>query len=172
VPVVAGGRVFGLYGDAVVAFPAAGCGRPSCPATWTRAFGDVFNSLTISGADASTLFVTYTRSVPNGRAGALLRLSASTGAVQWSVTSGLSMNGLVRGGGAVWLFDEYVSPSGSVAMRILGFSATATGAAPLRTLAVPTDEYGFPMTLAVAGGTLFHQTWRQGRLVGYRVAGT
>lgn len=168
--VVAGSRVFAQDGAAtVLAFPAAGCGRATCAPLWKN---DSFwkkgaNWLTIGGADTDSLFVTY--SVNGGK---VARLSAATGAVQWQTTVGRTANGLVRAGTTVWLLNEYVSSSGAVAMRIVAFSTAATGAAPIRIIAVPQDEYGFPESLAVAGGTLFNQTWATGHLVGYRVPGT
>jgi hypothetical protein len=102
----------------------------------------------------------------------VVRLSAATGAVQWSASIGRATLGLVRGGGMIWLFNEYVDGGGGLAGRIVGFSASATGSAPGRIINLPQDEWGFPMNLSLAGGTLFHQTWVRGYLVGYRVPGT
>jgi hypothetical protein len=85
---------------------------------------------------------------------------------------GLDALGLVRGGRTVWLFNEYVRTDGSVGNRILGFSTTATGPAPLRVLNLPDNDAGFPQSLAIAGGTLFQQTWGYAHLIGYRVPGT
>jgi outer membrane protein assembly factor BamB len=166
-PVVAGGRVFVTGSGVVQALPAAGCGKATCAPSWTTPFPVLNpNTLEVAGADASTLFVTYSDGT-----GVVTRLSASTGARQWSATVGRYATGLVRGGDMVWLNNEYADASGAVAQRIVGFSATATGSVPLRTIPLTADLAGFPQTLGVAAGTLFQQV--NGRaLVGYRVAPT
>jgi hypothetical protein len=167
-PVVAAGRVFAVADGGVVASSTAGCGRSSCTATWTAPFPlDGRSAPTVSGADGDSLFV-----ASNGAGeGTITRLSAATGARQWSTSVGRFVAGLVRGGDAIWAVNEYVLPSGVVSARLVAFAATATGSAPLTTLALPADRQGFPQQLAVAAGTLFQQP--NGRpLVGYRVGAT
>lgn len=166
-PVLAGGRVFVTGNGVVRAFPAAGCGQATCAASWTAGFPGLDpNTLELGGADASTLFVTYS----NG-SGVVTRLSATTGARQWSTTVGRYATGLVRGGDTIWLNNEYVEASGAVGQRIVGFSTAATGSTPLRTIPLTSNLAGFPQTLGVAAGTLFQQL-NAGLLVGYRVAAT
>lgn len=166
-PVVAGGRVFVTGNGAVRAYSAAGCGQATCAPSWTAAFPALgLNTLEVGGADASTLFVTYS----NG-SGVVTRLSASTGARQWSATVGLYATGLVRGGDMIWFNNDHVGPSGAVDQRIVGFATTATGQTPVRTIPLTSNLAGYPQTLGVAAGTLFQQL-NAGILVGYRVAAT
>jgi outer membrane protein assembly factor BamB len=178
-PLVAGGRVYGYGNAGVEAFAATGCGKATCPPLWTASFADKHaTGLALGGADSSTVFLTYYKDLyanpdpAQRRVGVVSRLSARTGQVQWSASIGLDALGLVRGGGTVWLFNEYVRTDGSVANRILGFSTTATRSAPLRVINLPDDDAGFPQSLAIASGTLFQQTWGYAHLIGYRVPGT
>lgn len=178
-PLVAGGRVYGYSDAGVEAFATDGCGRASCAPLWRADFADEHaTGLTLGGADSSTVFLTYYKDLymnpdpAQRRVGVVSRLSARTGQVQWSASMGLDALGLVRGGRTVWLFNEYVRTDGSVGNRILGFSTTATGPAPLRVLNLPDNDAGFPQSLAIAGGTLFQQTWGYAHLIGYRVPGT
>jgi hypothetical protein len=179
-PVVAGGRVFALYGGySVRAFPAAGCGKSTCGGLWTHSFGAVNPSyLTASAADASNVFVTYTTNRPGGSGactsgtiGHVARLSATSGAVKWTTSVGSMSLGLIHGGSTIWMFNEFVNSSCAIAERIIGFSAAATGSAPLRAINLPPAS-GYPQSLVIASGTLFEQTWIPGYLIAYRVPGT
>lgn len=174
-PVVAGNRVFAESGLAVVALSAAGCGRTTCSALWTKPFPSGTADLTLGPADGSTLFVTYRRSVPRNAygdvyAGVLARLSATTGAQQWTTTAGDYVTPAVRGGNVVWVVNEYRTAAGSIAYRILGFAATGTSTAAVAN--IPSAQRGFPQTLTIGGGTLFNQTNVPQRLLAYRVPGT
>lgn len=159
-PVVAAGQVDASRVGAVVAFPAAGCGRATCDPLWTAQLRDPFSDdFEIAGADADELFVTYDN--------VIARLSAATGRVEWSATAGRATVGPVRAGGMIWLNNEY-DDNGTIAQRILGFSTSATGSAPLRAIPLTSNLRGFPQNLGVAAGTLFQQL--NGHMVGYRVA--
>ncbi|NYJ07459.1 outer membrane protein assembly factor BamB family protein [Petropleomorpha daqingensis] len=169
-PVVAGGRVFATGYGYAVAFPAGGCGAATCSPLWKRTFSGIdTDDVVVGGADASTIFVTYNKH--GGAGGFVARLSASTGNVQWSASTGRYAQGLVRGGDTVWLNSEYVDTDTTVRQRILGFSTTATGSTPLRTIPLQQDLAGFPQTLAIASGTLFQQL-NANLLMGYRVFAT
>lgn len=164
-PVVAGGRVITTVSGQVSASATAGCGQASCAALWTTTFPAPGGyAPVVSGADGSTLFVTSN----TGSEGTVTRLSASTGARQWSAVVGRYVAGLVRGADVVWAVNEYTTAAGQSAARLVAFSTAAATSAPLATLALPADRSGFPQQLAVAAGTLFQQP--NGRpLVGYRV---
>jgi outer membrane protein assembly factor BamB len=173
-PVVAGSRVFARSGNSVVAVAAAGCGRATCPVVWTRSFPSG-SDVTLGAADGSTLFVTYRKPVPanrhgDTRAGVIARLSAATGAQQWTTTVGSYSTPVVRGGSVVWVVNEYRASSGALGHRILGFSATGTRTSALAS--IPAQQRGFPQTLTVGGGTLFNKTNVPQSLVAYRVPGT
>lgn len=171
-PVVAGSRVLVLSGATVEAFAAAGCGHANCGPVWQRVLAPEIMYGEIGGADARTVFVAFTKYVNHGIPGELVRLSATTGKVQWSVSSGPYMQGVVRGGNTVWVYDEYIDGRGVEQDRILGFSATATGPRPVRTIDLAGTNYEwYPQNLAIASGTLFQQSNGAG-LVGYRVPGT
>jgi len=160
-PVVAGGRVFGTEYGKVVAFPAGGCGRATCTPLWSTVTDPTGSTQpTLAGADGTTLFATWGAHV--------MRLSAATGAIQWSTLVGSYVAGLVRAADAIWFNDEYVRADGTVDQRIAAFSAQATGDQPLRFIPLSRDRVGFPQQLAVAAGTLFQQT-NGGSLAGYRV---
>jgi outer membrane protein assembly factor BamB len=176
-PVVAGGRVFGVGFRTVLAFSASGCGRSTCSPLWTTTLpAQVPDLLALGGADGSTLFLTYRTSLPpppggvtGTMVGNIARLSASTGRIQWSTTIGRINAELVRAGNTVWLINEYVTSTGSVAQRIVAFSTTATGSAPLHTFP---SQHGFPQSLAVASGSLLHQARGPSNLISYRIPGT
>lgn len=169
-PVVAGGRVFAIHGG-VVALDAAGCGRATCPALWQKRLPAAPNGqFDLGAADANTVFVSYQKAVgtsPNGGdvVGVLTRLSATTGAQQWTTSLGLYNTPPVRGGNVIWVVNGYYE-SGAAGFRIVGFAATGTRTTPLRVITAP--QYGFPQSLAVGGGTLFDQTNVE-PLVAYRV---
>jgi hypothetical protein len=149
-----------------VAFPAGGCGRPSCTPLWRTALPNAPEHA-IGGADAHTLFVT----VHPMKVGYLARLSAVTGEIQWTASIGTYMTGLVRGGNTIWLYAEY-REHGYDHNHILGFSTTATTRQPLRTITLADTNYEwFPQQLAITGGTLFEQP-NGPQLVGYRIPGT
>jgi hypothetical protein len=171
-PVVAGSRVLVLASGTVEAFAAAGCGHAVCAPVWQRVLAPEVRYGEIGGADARTVFVAFTQDLTTSTKGELVRLSTTTGKIQWSVTSGRYMQGVVRGGGAVWVYDEYITGQGVEEDRILGFSASATGKKPLRTLDLSGTNYEwYPQNLAIGAGTLFEQSNGSG-LVGYRVPGT
>jgi outer membrane protein assembly factor BamB len=179
IPVVAGGRVFAIWDGTAVAFAAAGCGRARCSPLWTyeALLGQNPRLLSVAGADASSLFLTYGTEVPpppRGTTGSfvghVVRLSAATGRLQWSVSVGRAAVGLVRGGGMIWLYNEYLNADGVTAVRILGYSATATGSNPIREIPLRSNLWGFPQALAVAGGTLIQRAGPG--MIGYRVPGT
>jgi hypothetical protein len=179
-PVVAGGRVYSSTGTGVIAVNANGCGAASCPALFTKDFSkDSATGLTIGATDATTMFVSYTRSLPpaagstTGRSiGVIARLATGNGAVQWSASLGRYSTPAVRGGNTIWVINEYADSSGVIAYRILGLPATGTSTTPLRTIAIPQSQAGFPQSLAIAGGTLFDQGWVPAMLTGYRIPGT
>ena len=97
----------------------------------------------------------------------LTRLSAATGAQQWTRTLGHHFTPTVRGGDVVWVVNEYRAAGGSIRARILGFAATGTRTASLRNL--PAEQTGSPQSMAIGGGTLLDQTHIPGTLIGYRV---
>lgn len=177
VPAVAGGRVFSGLGDRVVAVSATGCGKATCPALWTRTFSSVlWNDLRLGATDATTVVATYTYDTPasaNGtpgpRVGKVVRLKASTGAVERTISAGSYLGQAVRGGDTLWVLNEYYDAKGVDSWRILGFAATGTRTTPLRTIELPTELGGFPQSLAVGGGTLLQQNWVPAKLTGYRV---
>jgi hypothetical protein len=174
-PVVAGGRVFSSLGNQVVAVGATGCGRPTCPVQWTwRAPGALFGDLLLGPADASTVVVTYTQEAPSGssaaaRAGTIVRLNASTGAVERTISTGSYLGQAVRGGDTLWVVSEYWNAQKVDSYRLLGFAASGTRTTPLKTIELPAELHGFPQSLAIGGGTLFQQNWNPARLTGYRV---
>jgi hypothetical protein len=174
-PVVAGGRVFSSTGYSLVAVNAAGCGKATCPALWTKSFPSGTNDLSLGGADASTLFVTYRKAVPttpygDRYAGVIARLSAATGAQQWTTTLGDYFTPAVRGGNMVWVINESRNTAGVLSYRILGFTATGTQTTALAS--IPAPQRGFPQTLTIGGGTLFNKTNVPQVLAAYRVSGT
>ena len=160
-PVVAGGRVFSADGSSVVAVSATGCGQATCPALWRRDVGLTWSGINVGGANAATLFLTYTRG--DGRSGVIERLAAGTGALQWSAPLDPGAGQPVRAGNTVWLIAN--------AKSLVGFSATATGTKPLRVLTEPVDRQGALQGIAVSGGTVLVQSW-PAYLTGYRVPGT
>ncbi|MGY1625354.1 PQQ-binding-like beta-propeller repeat protein [Geodermatophilus sp. SYSU D00965] len=173
-PVVAGSRLLARSGNSVVAVDAAGCGRATCSAVWTRSFPSG-TELALGAADGSTVFVTYRKPVPANRygdtyAGVIARLSVATGAQQWTTTLGDYSTPVVRGGSVVWVVNEYRTSSGVLASRILGFAATGTRTSAL--VSIPARQNGFPQTLTIGGGTLFNKTNVPQTLVAYRVPGT
>jgi outer membrane protein assembly factor BamB len=175
IPVLAGGRVFSTNGRSLVAVNAAGCGKATCPALWTKSFSSDAG-VELGAADASTLVVAYRKTVAQNsygdtQAGVVARLSATSGAQQWSASVGTYLSPPVRGGGVMWTVNEYRTSAGVLSYRILGFTATGTGTAALAY--IPGPQRGFPQTLAVGGGTVFDQTnGGSPGLVGYRVPGT
>ena len=173
-PVLAGGRVFTADPTGVVAaWPASGCGASMCKPLWrTTVTEQALEDLEVGSADASHVFVELTtyRSGGPGFDGHVLRLSAKTGAEQWSVTAGQDTHGLISGGGVIWLRDEARNSRDQLQDRILAYATTATGSKPLTTIVLSQDDGGFPQGLAVASGTLFEQTARNG-LIGFRAKG-
>ncbi|RKR73332.1 PQQ-binding-like beta-propeller repeat protein [Frondihabitans australicus] len=180
VPVLAGGRVFVNAGDDIEAFSATGCGTTSCKPLWSV---DVdswdFDYIGIAGADSTSLFISY-RTIraggptqcQSGFIGHIARLSASTGKTQWQTSIGDYAQGIVRGGNVIWVVNEYVNAQCvGDQYRLLGYSATATGTAPLATVAIPSAYGGYPQALSVGSGTVF-ETPNDYTLVGYRVPGT
>jgi outer membrane protein assembly factor BamB len=170
IPVVAGGRVFTTSFSEVIAVNAAGCGRSTCPALWTRAIPDVLQwSLEIGGADAQTLFAVYTA----GSTGRMVRLSAASGAVQWSAAIGEGVTGVpARGADVVWVLS-YVhtwTAAGDL-YRLQAFPATGSSTRALRTLNLPAGLGNSDMDIAVASRTVFVQAWPQ-TLTAYRIPGT
>jgi|tagenome__1003787_1003787.scaffolds.fasta_scaffold20942427_3 outer membrane protein assembly factor BamB len=172
-PVIAGGRVFSTTGTAVTAAAAGGCGHSTCSALWTREIADLSpNSLTVGGASSGSLFAGYRDAGDRGR---ILRLSAATGAVQWSATTGSSLVSVpVRGADAIWA----VSPSRTCAptggctwtYRLQAFPATGTSARPLRTIVLPEGVGNAYLDVAVAAGAVLVQS-STGDLLAYRVPG-
>lgn len=172
-PVVAGGRVFSLRHGTLHAVNAAGCGRTTCPALWSKKFpvgrdGDI----ALGGADAGSVFVSYQKLLSGSRYydGVLVRLSAATGAQQWTRTVGAYVGPPVRGGDAVWVINSYIGADGRAHGRILGFPATGTRTTSLRNIAI--EQSGSPQSLSIGGGTLLHRMHIPDELVGYRVSGT
>jgi hypothetical protein len=173
-PVVAGGRVFSIVFSTLVTVNAAGCGKATCPALWQKTFPVApFRTLNLGASDADTVFVSYQKALPanqNGDnyAGVITRLSAATGAQQWTTSIGDYNTPPVRGGNVIWVVNEYRDNSFTgIGDRILAFAATGTRRTPLRS--IPAPQHGFPQSLAVGGGTVFDQT-NVYPLVGYRVA--
>jgi outer membrane protein assembly factor BamB len=171
-PVVAGDRVFSTTRTAVTAVATAGCGRSVCPALWTREIGDLSpNTLTVSGADAGTVLAGYRRG--NSDRGMIVRLSAATGAVQASITTGSSIVGVpVRGGDEIWALSPSLTsqPGVGYTYRLQAFPATGTSTRPLRTIDLPQGVGNGHMDLAVAAGAVFVQS-STGDLIAYRVPG-
>jgi hypothetical protein len=125
--------------------------------------------------ELETEHLTYRKPAPANRygdvhAGVITRLSAATGAQQWTTTLGDYSTPAVRGGNVVWVVNEYRTSAGVLSYRILGFSATGTSTSAL--VSIPARQRGFPQTLAVGGGTLFNKTNVPQSLVAYRVPGT
>lgn len=173
-PVLAGGHVYGMSGSRVAAFPEAGCGAATCQPLWTTDLGPGWGYYEIGGADATTLFATnYQRQLPGKAAtGYVVRLAAATGKILWAATPGRFTIGLVRGGNTIWFYNPYVGSDHGEYNRILGYSATASTATPLRTIPLGGTNYEwFPQHLAIAAGTLFEQA-NGPYLVGYRIPGT
>jgi hypothetical protein len=174
-PVVAGGRVFTTDRDRVFATAAGGCGRSTCPATWTRVLDAVRDGdVQLGAADASTLFVSYSVDVPSPTdssvlvpAGTVARLDAATGAVQRTITAGAYMGRVVRGGDTVWVVNTYYGPQGE-SHRVLGFPALGTGTTPLRTIDQGPEGATAASTLAIGGGTLVVQNRVPSNVTGYR----
>lgn len=168
-PVVAGGRVFVPTRTGVAAAAAGGCGAPVCPLLWQRALGQPYLPPQLGGADGSTLFAAYF--VPGGSEGIghLTRLSAATGAVQWSATAGITFDRPARAGNVVFVRNWYRDASGLAGYRLLAYSAAATGPGYLR--AIPKAGDGDGGGVAVAGGSVLVKVW-SGPLIGYRVPGT
>lgn len=170
VPVVAGGRVHGTAPRTVLAYPAAGCGAATCDPRWTAVVGGGSDGPpTLGGADGSTIFATWTEMRDNAdpalrRIGRVARLDAATGRIAWSVRTGRSASGLVRGADVVWFNSEYVRPEGSVRQRIAAYDVTGR---QVRLIDLPASRTGFPQQLAVGAGTLFQQT-NGGPLAGFR----
>lgn len=162
-PIVAGGRVFSALLGGVVADAAGGCGRARCRSLWTRNFGDVtFNYVALGAASSTSLYAAYTVDGASGRYGRLQRLSAATGAVQWTGSAGVYPGQPVRAGDTVWTVDNGAT--------LYGFSVNATSRTPLVRRTEP-GGHGVAQGTAIAGGTLVIQIWPS-TLVGYRIPGT
>jgi outer membrane protein assembly factor BamB len=168
-PVVAGGRVFAPTPTGVAAAAAGGCGAPVCPLLWRRVLGQLNYPAQLGGADGSTLFAAYL--VPGGSEGIghLTRLSAVTGAVQWSATAGNTFDRPARAGNVIFVRNWYRNAQNLAGYRLLAYSATATGPGYLR--AIPNAGAGDGGGVAVAGGSVLVKVW-SGPLIGYRVPGT
>jgi hypothetical protein len=173
-PVLAGGRIFvNNTNSDLAAFPAAGCGTTVCAPLWTSKLTGGASEVTIGGADASTLFVTYETTQPPAPgtttsilSGVVARLAAATGTLQWTTSPGTYTGELVRGGNVVWLIGAVSGQN-----RILGYSTSATGSTPLASIPLAQRLQNFPQTLAIASGTLFQQV-NAAPMVGYRIRGT
>lgn len=161
-PVVVGDKVLVPSYQGVAAVPAAGCGRTTCPRTWSAGITDANpQSILIGGADPNYLFVTATLLDNTSR---LIRLSTSTGVRQWTVNLSKPSGGIpIRVGDTVWLMIN--------ANAVRGWSVTATTATPQRTLALPANSYGAVGGLAAANGSLIVDVWPS-TLTAYRVPGT
>ena len=173
-PVVAGGRVFSKPTDFWVnAVNAAGCGKATCPALWTRKFPvGTDGELEVGGADGTSLFVSYQRLDPGDRdyTAVLVRLSAATGSQLWTRTLGDYFGPPVRGGGVLWIFNSYVATDGRSRTRIVGFAASGSRTTPL--CEIPVSQVGTPQSIAIGGGTLLYKTHIAAQLIGFRVPGT
>lgn len=174
-PVVAGGRVFSIRYQALIAVNAAGCGKPTCPALWQKTFPAAVDSdVMLGSADARTVFVTYQKTVPRdqygiSRAGVIVRLSAATGVQQWTASMGFYLGPPARGGSMVWTLTAQMTGAGQEIDHFAGFSATGTDTQPRAV--VPAAENGAPQSMAIGGGALFEQTNMPVGLVAYRVPG-
>jgi outer membrane protein assembly factor BamB len=166
--VVAGGRVFSSTSVGLAAVNAAGCGRSTCPVLWSRQYwGEPGYPVQIGGVDGSTLFITYS----SGTRSFLERLSAATGAQQWSVPlADKSLQPPVRAGSTVWLRKGCVS-GGVTTICLMAFPATGTSTRPLLTVALPQSRHSAVGGLAVSGGTVIDLDWPR-YITGYRVPGT
>jgi hypothetical protein len=166
-PMVTGGRVYAATSVGVLAVSAGGCGGPTCRVLWSKALGTLAYPPQIGGANGTTLFATFTRTAPSAAA-VVARLSASTGAVQWSATTGLSFDQPVRAGNVLWVRNWY--RQGDVTeYRLLAYGASTTGTKPLRS--IPGAGRSIGGGVAVAGGTVIVQLW-PGTLAGFRAPGT
>jgi hypothetical protein len=165
--VIAGGRiVVSTAGGYVAAFRAAGCGAAVCDPLWTtRVPSAATGTVAVGAADSATVFVSATILAPDGQnTGAVLRLSAVSGRVAWrSGTLRESVSRPVRLGDTVWVlvFGD----------TLMGWSATATGPGPLRTLKEPDNALGVVAGISGASGSLLVQSWPR-TLTAYRVPGT
>jgi hypothetical protein len=170
---VAGGRVFSASLGGLYAYPASGCGRPSCTAAWAdRIYAEFPFGIHLGGVDAHQLFVTYTESTGNGATSYIKRLSATTGATQWSATVDGPGGDPIRGGSTVWLREGCIDRvQGITATCILGFAASGTGHRPLLKLTLPSSRNSASGGLAISGGTLVDLDW-YAYVTGYRVPGT
>lgn len=169
-PVVAGNRVLVADHQSVFAFAAGGCGQATCRELWRTSFGQLARQPLIGGADGSVFFATYT--LDEGRQGRIARLSTSDGRIRWTAPAGRYSLYPSRGGGTVWLINEYVTSDSKVRYRVLGFAASASGTAPLRALDLGSERAGLGAGgIAVSSGTVVVQTWPD-YLTGYRVPGT
>jgi len=166
-PVVAGGRVFATSFGTVHAMDADGCGKATCPALWSKRLPTTSGDIVLGAADARSVFVSHQKPAADGPAGVLTRLSAGSGAQQWSRTLGQQFSPAVRGGDVVWVINPYRAADGSPEARILGFTATGTRTASLRNL--PAEQSGSPQSLAIGGGTLLNQSHTPGDPIGYGV---
>jgi hypothetical protein len=158
----------------LIAVNAAGCGKTACPALWQKTFpARSPRYIEVGAADATSVFVTYQRETPDGSGyypGVITRLSASTGAQQWTTTIGTYDSAPVRGGDVIWVVNEYrdATSFGGISDRILAFAATGSRTTPLRS--IPAPQRGFPQSLSAGGGAVFDQT-NVSPLVAYRVPG-
>lgn len=179
-PVIAAGRVFVTDSNATTAqaFTLAGCRHSTCPPIWATSsyYPHTTGPVIMSTAGPSSVYATYTTSdnppdaCDNRRQARIDRLSATTGATEWTVTSGLFADRPVRGGDTTWVSTEYVSSTCEVLPRIQAFTATGASTTPLTTIDLTARE-GSQDNLAVTGGTLLQQD-RVDPLIGYRVPGT
>lgn len=175
-PVVAGNHVYGFTSlrvghTSVAAFPTGGCGSPICPPIWQTDIGAGLEYPAISGANTTSLFVTFQRTVAPGGAG-VTRLAAGTGKIQWTTPAGDGVGDLVRGSDTIWMFEEYRDTSGIEVWQIVGFSATATSKIPLRTIPMTDSDYfGVPQHLSIVDGSLL-QKLNGWTLAAYRIPGT
>ncbi len=147
-PVVAGGRVITASGPEFMAVAVAGCGKTRCGTLWDTVLpGDVSYPM-VGGVDGSTGYVTYTVDQRQGR---IARFSTVTGRLLWKASILPDASTPVRGASTVWTVAGGTT--------LVGFSTTATGSTPLRSIVEPADRQEGSQTLAIAGRSVFVRTF-------------
>jgi outer membrane protein assembly factor BamB len=82
-PAIAGGQIYLADGSRLFAYPAVGCGAPTCDATWSVDVGAAINRLQgpVAPTGASLVYV-------SGFDGGIWAIDRATGAVRWRADTG------------------------------------------------------------------------------------
>jgi outer membrane protein assembly factor BamB len=148
-PAVADGQIFLADGPRLFAYPAAGCGAPTCEESWGADVGAPINRINgpVAPTGSDLVYVA-------GFDGGLWAIDRATGAVRWRATTG-AVTSLAASGRTIYAISR-VAPG---ELRLSAYDARGCGAAtcgPVWTSAsVPGSSSSDAAALAVAGGVVY-----------------